>query len=265
MTTAIMMRSAAAFAALILVSSVCSSGFEVSSTNPSSGEIVTITGSGNPGQEVEFQTSFQMNLPVVSGKYEYEASSVKIPQKPNQFGVTVEGVKDLNLGVKIGLWITKGFKAKDGVVSLSQSDVPPGRYDIKVFGEALEGRSSVSATIKAGTVVKADSAGKYSLDVDTSGIPGGAYQIEGDGETKTIQVGSISSTLGNDNIPGPSPEIQSISSNNGQPKEDKAVAAPQNEMDQVGINDSGSAIFKSKENEEPKVSLLDQIKGILGF
>ena len=113
------MRIVAAFAALILVWSVWGSGFEVSSTNPSPGEIVTITGSGNPGQEVEFQTSFQMDLPVVSGKYEYEASSIKIPQKPNQFGVTVEGVKDLNLGVKIGLWITKGFKAKDGVVSLS--------------------------------------------------------------------------------------------------------------------------------------------------
>ena len=168
--------------------------FEISSTNPGPGETVTITGNGNPGQEVQFRTSFQKDMPVNSGQYQYEASGVEVPQKPNRFAVTVEGVKNLNVGVKIGIWISKEFKATNGVASISQSDVPPGRYDLRVFGDALEGQKSVSMDVLAETTVKADSDGKYSLPVDTSGITDGAYKIEGAGETKTIQVGGRKET-----------------------------------------------------------------------
>jgi len=86
-----------------LASTACTCAFEISSNHPSPGETVTITGSANPGQEIKFQTSSQMSLPVNSGRYEYETSSVEIPQKPNRFAVKVGGVKDLNVGVKIGI------------------------------------------------------------------------------------------------------------------------------------------------------------------
>ncbi|MGD0951590.1 MAG: hypothetical protein ABR985_04225 [Methanotrichaceae archaeon] len=188
----IMVKLIGVLAILAMASTVYA--FEISSTNPGPGETVTITGNGNPGQEVQFQTSFQKDMPVNSGQYQYEASGVEVPQKPNRFAVTVEGVKDLNVGVKIGIWISKEFKATNGVASISQSDVPPGRYDLRVFGDALEGRKSVSMDVLAETTVKADSGGKYSLSVDTSGITDGAYKIEGAGETKTIQVGGRKET-----------------------------------------------------------------------
>jgi hypothetical protein len=182
-----MIKVIAVLIILTLASAACA--FEVSSSNPSPGEKVTITGTANPGKEVEFRTSFQMSLPVASGRYEYESSSVEVPQKPNTFAVTATGVKDLNVGVKIGIWISKRFTATNGVASISQSNVPPGRYDLKVFGEALDGGSSINLDVVAGTAVKADSAGKYSLSIDTSGIAAGAYKIEGAGETKIIQIG----------------------------------------------------------------------------
>ena len=166
-------------------------GFEVSSSHPGPGEIVTLTGTANPGQKVDFQTSFQMDLPVNSGMYEYVANDVDIPQKPNRFEVAATGVKDLNVGVKIGFWISKRFNATNGEASISHSDVPPGRYDLKVFGEAMDGGRSVNLKVAAETVVNADTAGKYSLDIDTSGTPSGAYKIEGAGETKIIQVGRV--------------------------------------------------------------------------
>jgi hypothetical protein len=177
--------------AVLIILSLASTAFafEVSSSNPSPGEKVTITGTANPGQEVEFKTSFQMSLPVASGKYEYESSGVEVPQKPNTFAVTATGVKDLNVGVKMGIWISKRFTATNGVASISQSNVPPGRYDLKVFGVALDGSSNVNLDVMAKTAVKADSSGKYSLSIDTSGIAAGAYKIEGEGETKIIQVG----------------------------------------------------------------------------
>ena len=189
--------------------------FEISSTNPAPGETVTITGNGNPGQEFKFQTSFQRDMPVNSGRYEYEASGVEVPQKPNRFAVNVAGVKDLNVGVKMGIWISKEFNATNGAASISQSDVPPGRYDLKVFGDALEGQKSVSMNFLAETTVKADSGGKYSLSVDTSGMTNGAYKIEGAGETKTIQVGGRKETT---NI------LYTDSGSSGQ--SDNTVAAP---------------------------------------
>lgn len=163
--------------------------FDVSSSNPGPGDKVILTGTANPGQTVDFLTSFQMKLPVNSGKYEYVANGVEIPQKPNTFAVTATGVKDLNVGIKIGIWISKGFAATNGVASVSHSDVPPGRYDLKVFGEALDGGENVNLEVTAGTSVKADSAGKYTVSIDTSGVAAGDYKIEGAGETKVIQVG----------------------------------------------------------------------------
>jgi hypothetical protein len=171
-----------------------SNAFDVSSSNPGPGDKVTLTGTANPGQNVDFLTSFQMKLPVNSGKYEYEANGVEIPQKPNRFAVTATGVKDLNVGIKIGIWISKGFAATNGVATVSHSDVPPGRYDLKVFGEALDGGENVNLEVTAGTSVKADSAGKYTLSIDTSGVAAGDYKIEGAGETKVIQVGERKQT-----------------------------------------------------------------------
>jgi hypothetical protein len=104
--------------------------------------------------------------------------------------VTAKNVKDLNAGVKMVIWITKRFEASGGIATVSQSDVPPGRYNLKMFGEASPGATVVPIKVEAETAVKADSEGRYSLAIDTSGIPAGDYNIEGDGDSKTIRIGS---------------------------------------------------------------------------
>jgi hypothetical protein len=159
--------------------------------NPSPGEEIAISGISDPNEEVRLHSSFQMDLPVLGGRYEYE-TSVEIPQKPNRFTVTARNVKDLSAGVKMVIWITKRFEASGGVATVSQSDVPPGRYALKMFGEASPGATVVPVKVEAETAVLADSKGKYSLAIDTSGIPAGDYRIEGDGDSKTIRIGSPS-------------------------------------------------------------------------
>ena len=72
--------------------------------------------------------------------------------------------------------------------------MPPGRYTLKMFGEALPGSSVVPVTVMAETVVTTDARGKYSLNIDTSGIPAGEYRIEGAGDAKTILLGGSTST-----------------------------------------------------------------------
>jgi hypothetical protein len=178
--------------ALLLLISI-GSGFEVSTSNPNPGDKVILSGIASPGGQVSLRSSFTMNLPVAAGQYEYE-TRLDVPQKPNRFTLTVRKVKDFNAGVKIGIWITKGFAASDGTVTFSQADVPPGTYDLKMFGEALPGSSQVPVEVVAETTVEADSQGKYGMVIDTSGIPGGDYRIEGAGDSKTIHIGGSSET-----------------------------------------------------------------------
>ncbi|MDM7913171.1 MAG: carboxypeptidase-like regulatory domain-containing protein, partial [Methanotrichaceae archaeon] len=168
------------------------SAFEVSPANPSPGEDIIIKGTAAPNEDVRLRSSFQMDLSVSGGRYEYE-TRVEIPQKPNRFTVTARNVKDLNAGVKMVIWITKRFEASGGVATVSQADVPPGKYSLKMFGEALPGATVVPVNVEAETVVRADSEGKYRLTIDTSGIPAGDYSIKGDGDSKTIRIGSPAS------------------------------------------------------------------------
>jgi len=169
-----------------LLSSCCA--FDLSPANPSPGDKITLTGTASPSEEVSLRSSFTINLPVAAGQYEYE-TSVEVPQKPNRFEVTARNVQNFNAGVKLGIWITKSFSSSGGTASISQSDVPAGRYNLKMFGKALPGSTVVPVEVVAETQIKADSGGKYTMNIDTSGIPAGDYRIEGAGDMKTIRLG----------------------------------------------------------------------------
>jgi hypothetical protein len=162
--------------------------FDLSPVNPTPGQEVILTGTAKPLEELTFQSRFTMNLPVTEGEYGYE-TTVQVPQKPNRFTVSANSVQDFNAGVKFGIWITKSFKVSGGTIRVSQADVPPGRYSLKMFGKALPGSTQVSVNIEAQTQVQADYAGKYELIIDTSGIPTGDYYITGAGDAKTIRMG----------------------------------------------------------------------------
>ncbi|MDD1760839.1 MAG: hypothetical protein LUQ59_01270 [Methanothrix sp.] len=176
------------FLILIVVSVSSGLAFDITPTSPTPGQEITISGTAKPGEALTFESSFAMNLPVSGGQYEYE-TTIQVPQKPNRFTVSARNVQDLNAGVKIVIWITKGFQASGGTVRLSQADVPPGRYNLKMFGSALPGSIAVPVDIKAETQVLADSNGKYELTIDTTGIPAGSYRIRGASETKTVCLG----------------------------------------------------------------------------
>jgi len=161
--------------------------FELSADSVTAGENLIITGTSEPNSENTFISSFTMNLPVTSEKYSYE-TEVKVPNKPNRFTVTAKNVQNLDAGVKMGIWITKSFESRDGVVHLSLADIPTGRYKLKVSGSAMPGANEVPITIEAETGVLADSGGSYKLVIDTTGIPEGDYLIEGDGDEKTVRI-----------------------------------------------------------------------------
>ena len=130
--------------------------FELSADSVIAGENLIITGTSEPNSENTFISSFTMNLPVTSEKYSYE-TEVKVPNKPNRFTVTAKNVQNLNAGVKMGIWITKSFESRDGVVHLSAADIPTGRYKLKVSGSAMPGANEVPITGSCLTPVEATS------------------------------------------------------------------------------------------------------------
>jgi len=68
----------------------------------------------------------------------------------------------------------------------------------------MDSASKVTAEVNAETVVIPDSSGKYSLVIDTTGIPSGDYRIEGGGDSKVIHIGGTGGTTSVSNAGGSS-------------------------------------------------------------
>ncbi len=186
------MKIFALFFVLILMLMPLGAAFEASPMNPRPGETVAITGFADPGEAVRLSSSFEMDLPVENGRFEYLAENVEIPQKPNNFAVTARNVESLRVGVKMGIWLTMPVSASGGTASISRSDVPSGRYALKIFGDAQEGASVVPVQVKAETTVYAGPDGRYQLSVDTTGVPVGDYRIRGAGDVLVLSIdGSV--------------------------------------------------------------------------
>jgi hypothetical protein len=229
--------------------------FELSPANPAAGEEVTITGRAEPEEDLTFQSSFTMYLPVTGGEYGYE-TAVLVPQKPNRFSVSAKNVQDFNAGVKLGIWITKSFQASDGTIRLSQADVPPGRYSLKMFGRALPGSSMVPVTVQAETRVQADAAGNYELAIDTSGIPAGEYMIQGAGDAKTIRLGDSGSA--------PAPALVGSQGSNNEGADHEAALPEMEAAKPVGINRDTVQWYAAQMGLEIKnTSQYDQTESLL--
>lgn len=229
-----------------------------------SGSTVSVTGTASPGAQVSMRSSFTMNLPVNGGQYEYE-TSVEIPQEPNRFQVTARNVQDFNAGVKMGIWITKRFQSSGGTASISHDNVPSGRYNIKLFGVAQPGSSQVPVEVAAETRVMADGNGKYSLDIDTSGIPAGEYRIEVAGETKTIQVGGQSPDSSAASSPTSTASAAGQNKNDGTGEEMPDQKAKPVEITSEVIhwyaNETGQSIAMASKYQETEKQLRQRLAG----
>jgi len=178
------------FIALLLGISTATA-FEVSPANPVVGDKITI--SGIPvGESTDVLVQFSKTVPVnKDGKYEYNVNDVEIPDGNNRFTVKAEGVKDLSVGVDMWLFTPHiNADASNGVATVSQSNVPSGKYNIKIEGNALSDQSDVYLTITASQTINTDDG---EMNYSTSSIPAGDFRVTVGGETKTITLSSTGS------------------------------------------------------------------------
>ncbi len=179
--------------ALLTVSPVGAavSAWEISPENPVVGDTLQIKGTASPGEEIDVTVTFEQKAPVSGGKYEYILEDVEIPDGfDNTFTVRASGVEDLNVRVKILIWITISSEATEGEATVSQSGVPPGTYMIRIDGNAESGVSKTDLKITARQRIKADSEGDFSYSYNTKAVPPGDFEIKVGGSTKTISLDS---------------------------------------------------------------------------
>lgn len=150
--------------------------WELTPENPVVGDIIEIKGTDFTGETAEVQVTFEKDVPVSDGRYEYLLEGVTIPDFNNRFTVKATGADDLNLRVKMLLWVTKTGEAKDGATTVSQSNVPPGTYKIKIDGKAST--SNVKIKITGLQQVKVDSDGSFSYEYDSQSIPAGNFEVK---------------------------------------------------------------------------------------
>ena len=151
------------------------SSFEISPSKPEQGDTLSIVINATPGEEVPVSLEYRGSADVSDGKYWIKLYDVSIPQKPNSFYVRASGVANLRVDVKLHRigWISLNKDASNGVVTLSQSNIPSGTYDIEIKGDALPGETSIDLRFTAKITLTMDSQGSYSYSYDTDGIPRG--------------------------------------------------------------------------------------------
>ncbi|PCN50127.1 hypothetical protein B6U99_06145 [Candidatus Geothermarchaeota archaeon ex4572_27] len=174
--------------ASMLVRPATAVSIELEPASPKVGDTVTLTVRGAPGSAVHVSVSYEAEVPVEGGRYELRVSSLEVPLRPNRFTVVARGVEDLHVSVKTLFWVTKSVKARGGEARLTQSNVPPGVYNVIIHGRAQPGREAVALKFVAETWLKLGVSGEASLSYDTSTLPPGTFTIEADGARLRAQL-----------------------------------------------------------------------------
>jgi len=164
-----------------------SSSWEIAPENPAIGDIMEIKGTGFTGESAEVMVTFEKEVQVEDGSYEYLLEDVIIPSGlDNSFTVKATRADDLSVRAKVLLWITKTAEAKDGVATVSQTNVPAGTYKIRIDGKSSA--SSVKLKITALQRIEVDSRGNISYEYDTGSIPAGNFEVKVGGSAKQVEL-----------------------------------------------------------------------------
>ncbi|MDQ1276896.1 MAG: hypothetical protein QG610_2474 [Euryarchaeota archaeon] len=236
-------------------SSATVSNWEISPEEPTLGDTLRIKGSASPEEEVEVQVTFEKDVQASDGKYEYILENVKIPEGfNNRFTVEASKASNLNVRVKMLIWITKSSEASGNTATVTQSSVPPGTYQIKMDGDAKGKTSTVNLKITAIQHIKANSNGDFSYSYNTKAVPPGDFEISVGGIAKKItlqQKGNSAVKSGDSSKKTVSFTEQTPSETQEEKENIEAVLNPNQSVEQV----KDKEIQKPQPVEKGKLSL----------
>lgn len=180
---------------LFISPSAAKTDWKISPSNPTVGDTLKIKGTASPGEDLIAQVSFEKELPVTEGRYQYLLEKIKIPRgDDNLLTLRGEGVENLNVSVtKLFFTKKRSSNASGGIATISRGNVPPLTYKVLIDGDALSTPSkdsSVKLTVTASQTLKTNSKGKFNFNYHTSSMPAGKYTIYIGDSKKTIELKS---------------------------------------------------------------------------
>ncbi|CAD6495169.1 MAG: hypothetical protein EMLJLAPB_01261 [Candidatus Argoarchaeum ethanivorans] len=155
------------------------------------GETVSITGKALPNEPVWLKFSFAISLPVSEGNYSRDFTGIHLPTGNKSLFLTVENVKDIQIIFEAGGDTIEYYSNVTGgifTIFIPETDIPPGKCNITVCGNATDDATSVNLTTDMSIKVIADSNGDFSLNISTEGVPIGEYQITAGAIERTVLV-----------------------------------------------------------------------------
>ena len=213
--------------ASVTVSSAAVTELTVSPAIVAQGGALSISGKALPNEEVWISSSFELSLPVSGdGEYACEFTGIEFPAGEKTFSVTAEGVKNVRASIRPIFWQTVEYPlegpldATGGTATLSVSfpaelfgvemDVY-GEKDVKVYGDAADGATSVNLdTTTSIKVTAADSNGDFILVINTTGVPLGEFSITAGSKEKTVEVAAAGVTQTPMPTPSPTPSGSAV-------------------------------------------------------
>ncbi|WP_410508138.1 hypothetical protein RSJ42_15330 [Methanosarcina hadiensis] len=236
----------------ILPAAAAVNSWEISPEKPVHGDTLRIKGSASPDEEVEVQVTFEKAVEAFGGEYEYTLENVKIPEGfNNRFTVEASEARNLNVRVKMLIWVTKSSEASGNTATVTQSSVPPGTYQIKMDGDARGGTSTVNLKITAVQRVKADSDGDFSYSYNTKSVPPGDFEVSVGGIKKkvTLQQGKTSVVVPGNEPQKTEPAKEEATSETPEKEDTEAVLSPDQGPEQ------GEEVQKPQPVEEAGLSV----------
>lgn len=174
--------------ALPVGATVNESTLTITPENPTRGDVIVMQGKANPNEDISITITFQMDVPVIGGTFDYRLSGVEIPS-PNRFTVTAEGCRRLSVSASLfGIPITRTSAAEGSTQTISQGGVPSGKYNIRIFGDAMEGASTVTLRVEAWTEIQADESGSFSYSYNSAPVPAGLFDVNVGGVRRTLML-----------------------------------------------------------------------------
>jgi len=155
------------------------------------GETVSITGKALPNEPVWLKSSFALSLPVSDGVYSRDFTGIHLPAGNKSLFLTAENVKDIKIIFEAGGDTIEYYSnVTDGIFTIfvPETDIPPGKCNITVCGNATDSATSVKLTTNMSIKAISDSNGDFSLNVSTEGVPIGEYPITAGGIEKTVLI-----------------------------------------------------------------------------
>lgn len=157
-------------------------------SDPHVGDMLDIKGKTDPGENIGMAVSFTLQVPVIDNRYRYIFKGVRIPGGSNSFRVRSQKVEDLIFIVRMFTDFKRSFDAEQGIAEFFEKNVPAGKYEIVIEGDALDGEKEVKVDLIASQTIKADEEGNFHHKYDTGALPEGDFTVRIGNSEKVIKL-----------------------------------------------------------------------------